>query len=206
MDTEYKFVKSAPALNNQQLTIKSFNNSNDNFCKYLNPTKTSALNIYALVRSSENIPISYMENQDSSNEEKTKKSLMETLKTMIDFSLFVDPLFMFFAASNFLTSLGFNAPYIYIVDQATHSFEIEPESADLLLSSIGIANTIGRIVIGYLGGLKKVNRINLYSTVLTICGVATMIEPLAIFLPGKSFQFIGLLVYSLTFGFFSGKK
>lgn len=205
-DIEYKFVKSAPSLNNQQLTIKSHTSSNENVCKYLNTTKNSALNIFALARSSENIPINYIENDDTADNGKTKNSIKETLKTMIDVSLFVDPVFMYFTASNFLTSLGFNAPYIYIVDQATHSFNVEPESADMLLSSIGISNTIGRIVIGYLGGLKKVNRIHLYSTVLTICGVATMAEPLATYLPGKNFQFIGLLFYSLTFGFFSGMK
>jgi len=62
----------------------------------------------------------------------------------------------------------------------------------------GISNTIGRIVIGYLGGLKKVNRLYLYSLVLTLCGIATIIEPFFT-------DFIGLLVYSIAFGFFSGE-
>ena len=78
---------------------------------------------------------------------------------------------------------------------------VEPKNADILLSSIGISSTIGKIVIGYLGGLKKVNRIYLFSTILTMCGVATLIEPLAIYLPDKNFQFNWLLVYSLAFGF-----
>ena len=197
-------------MNNYQLAIKPQNNSNENFCKYLNTSKNSALNIFALVKSSENIPINYTEKQkdlkktSQNNQTSAKKSIKETLKNIIDFSLFVDPVFMFFAASNFLTSLGFNAPYIYIVDQAINTFGIEAESADMLLSSIGIANTIGRLVIGYMGGLKKVNRVYLYSTVLTVCGIATIIEPLAFYLPGKNLQFIGLLIYSSFFGFFSG--
>ena len=67
---------------------------------------------------------------------KEKKSLKETLRSFIDFSLFYDVLFMFFAASNFLTSLGFNAPYIFIVDQAI-SLGIEKRRADFLVSTIG---------------------------------------------------------------------
>ena len=149
-------------LNNQQLNITSNNNSKENIRKYLNTSRNSALNIFALVRSSENIPINYFEDKETKQiepESDAKISLKETLKTMIDFSLFVDPVFMYFALSNFLTSLGFNAPYIYIVDQATKSFGIDPEKADILLSSIGISNMVGRIVIGYLAGLKKMNRV-----------------------------------------------
>ena len=196
-------------LNNQQLNITSNNSSKENIRKYLNTSRNSALNIFALVRSSENIPINYFEDKETKKIEPeidAKISLKETLKTMIDFSLFVDPVFMYFALSNFLTSLGFNAPYIYIVDQATKSFGIDPEKADILLSSIGISNMVGRIVIGYLAGLKKMNRVYLYSTVLTICGIATMIEPFAHYLPGITWQYFGLFLYCLTFGFFSGNK
>ena len=69
---------------------------------------------------------------------KKKKSVKETIKSFIDFSLFYDIIFMFFAASNFLTSLGFNAPYIFIVDQAI-SLGVEKHKADILLSTIGEA-------------------------------------------------------------------
>ena len=74
-------------------------------------------------------------------DEKQKKTLKDTIKSFIDFSLFYDFIFMFFAASNFLTSLGFNAPYIFIVDQAT-SLGIEPHKADILLSTIGLSHLI----------------------------------------------------------------
>ena len=118
-------------------------------------------------------------NMEDSN---TKNSIQDTKKALVDISLFVNPVFMCFAASIFLLGLAFNTPYIFIVDQAIHSFNVEPENADILLSSIGILSTIGKIVVGYLGGLKKVNRIYLFSTILTICGIVTLIEPMAIFL------------------------
>ena len=35
------------------------------------------------------------------------------LHQMLDFSLFKDPIFMMYATSNFLTSIGFNVPYVY---------------------------------------------------------------------------------------------
>ena len=73
--------------------------------------------------------------------EKQKKTLKDTIKSFIDFSLFYDLIFMFFAASNFLTSLGFNAPYIFIVDQAIF-LGIEPHKADILLSAIGMFHLI----------------------------------------------------------------
>ena len=70
---------------------------------------------------------------------KTKKKssfLKRTMHSLFDFTLFYDVLFMFFAFSNFLTSLGFNAPYIFIVDQAI-SVGIEKHKADYLVSAIG---------------------------------------------------------------------
>jgi predicted MFS family arabinose efflux permease len=118
---------------------------------------------------------------------------------------FVEPVFMYFCISIFLMGLAFTTPYIFIVDQAIHSFNVDPENADILLSSIGISSSIGKIVIGYLAGLKKVNKIYLFSAILTICGISTIIEPMAIYFSYKNLQFIWSLIYSLTFGIFSGK-
>ena len=169
---------------------------------------SSSLNVMALVKGSQSIRLGELDRQTSRHsnaadeivygeEDSPKKSFKETLKSFIDFSLFYDLVFMFFAASNFLTSLGFNAPYIFIVDQAI-SLGIEKHKADLLLSTIGISNTFGRIIIGYLGGLRKINRLYLYGTVLTLCGIATTIEPFAT-------GFVGMMAYAITFGVTSGQ-
>jgi MFS family permease len=75
---------------------------------------------------------------DVENKTKRKSSFLKrTIHSLFDFTLFYDVLFMFFALSNFLTSLGFNAPYIFIVDQAI-SVGIEKHKADYLVSAIGI--------------------------------------------------------------------
>ena len=98
----------------------------------------SSLNAMALVLGSQNIHFAVADKTESGHhvEPAKKKSLKETIQSFIDFSLFYDIIFMFFAASNFLTSLGFNAPYIFIVDQAI-SLGVNEDKADLLLSTIG---------------------------------------------------------------------
>ena len=89
---------------------------------------------------------------------------------MLDFSLFKDPVFILFTLSNFLTSIGFNIPYVYIVSRAK-SLGMSDGDASLLLAIIGIANTVGRIILGYISDNPKVNRLWVYNFCLTICGL-----------------------------------
>ena len=153
-----------------------------------------SINMLAQCKSLQHIPIEAAETADESS--KQPNSFFQKLNKIIDLSIFMDFIFVFFGVSNFFTSLGFNAPFIYIVDQATN-VNIAPSDADWLLSTIGISNTVGRIVLGLIADMKGVNRLYLYSTVLTICGIATMIEPF--------FQsFTGFMIYSIVFGFTSG--
>lgn len=128
--------------------------------------------------------------------EENEKPLKEKCQNMIDLSLLKDVVFIFFSVSNFLTSLGFNAPFIYIVDQA-QKLNIDTNMADLLLSTIGISNTVGRVVLGIISDMKGVNRLYLYASVLTLCGIATVFEPFCT-------NFAGLFIYSVVFGFTSG--
>ncbi|GLH15381.1 Monocarboxylate transporter 5 [Gryllus bimaculatus] len=65
---------------------------------------------------------------------------------MMDFTLLKDPIFILFTVSNFLTSIGYNVPYLYV-------------AAGWLLAAIGFANTIGRIVLGYISDKPWVDRL-----------------------------------------------
>ena len=56
-----------------------------------------------------------MENQNSICCFKPSPKQTKILNQMLDFSLFKDPVFMMYAASNFLTSIGFNVPYVFTV-------------------------------------------------------------------------------------------
>lgn len=98
----------------------------------------------------------------------------ETLREMLDFSLFKDPIFIIFTLSNFFTSIGFNIPYVYIVSKAK-ALDISASHASMLLSVIGIANTVGRIVLGYVSDNPKINRLWVYNLCLTMCGLGKKI-------------------------------
>ncbi|XP_063913750.1 monocarboxylate transporter 9 isoform X1 [Zophobas morio] len=120
----------------------------------------------------------------------------DTLKEMLDVSLFNDWIFIIFTLSNFLTSVGFNVPYVYIVPKAK-SLDLSAEEASMLLSIIGIANTVGRIILGYISDKPWVNRLTVYNWCLTLCGVATT---LSAFCP----TFYSLALYASVFGFTIG--
>ena len=119
-------------------------------------------------------------------------------ENIMDWELVTDFVFLVFAISNFLTSLGFNAPYIFIIDQAEKA-GIETHHADWFLSIIGISNVVGRIFFGILSNLKSVNRLYLYIAILIICGVTTTVEPFFT-------SYTGFVLYSIAFGLTSGKN
>ncbi|XP_059175113.1 monocarboxylate transporter 12-B-like [Physella acuta] len=120
-----------------------------------------------------------------------------TMKDMLSLSLLKNPVFLMFAVSNFFTSIGFNMPFIFLPDRAKLA-GIDADKAALLLSVIGIANTAGRVIFGFLSDRPWVNRLFLYNTALTICGAATALSPVL----GGTY---GLLVaYAAVFGVFIG--
>lgn len=97
----------------------------------------------------------------------------DTLAEMMDVSLFRDPIFILFTLSNFCTSIGFNVPYVFLVPRAK-ALGLSGEDASYLLAVIGIANTVGRIILGYLSDKAWVNRLWVYNVCLTICGVGKL--------------------------------
>lgn len=87
-------------------------------------------------------------------------------------------------------------PYVYLAAQA-EALGINKKNASLLISTIGAANTIGRIVLGYISDKPWVNRLHVYNICLTICGVATALSALCL-------DFWSLAVYASIFGFTIG--
>lgn len=49
---------------------------------------------------------------------------------------------------------------------------LSKEESSQLLSVVGVANTVGRIVLGYLADKPWVNRLMVYNVSLTICGIS----------------------------------
>ncbi|XP_037938291.1 monocarboxylate transporter 12 isoform X2 [Teleopsis dalmanni] len=120
----------------------------------------------------------------------------DTLTEMMNFSLLKDVIFLLFAASNFCTSIGFNMPYVYIVSQA-ETLKLDSEQSSYLIATIGIANTVGRIILGYISDKPWVNRLWVYNVCLTICGIATALCPLCT-------DINSLMFYCAVFGFTIG--
>jgi MCP family monocarboxylic acid transporter-like MFS transporter 14 len=120
----------------------------------------------------------------------------QTVSKMMSFGLLKDPVFILFTVSNFLTSIGFNIPYVYIAAQA-EALDISKTNASYLIAAIGAANTVGRIILGYISDKSWVNRLHVYNACLTICGIATALSALC-------FEFYGLATYAVVFGFTIG--
>lgn len=121
--------------------------------------------------------LSYRRRRSSTAEETTICGLVpcsqetkDTLHEMLDFSLLKDVIFIVFTISNFLTSIGFYIPYVYIVSKAK-SVGLTDDQGSYLLSIIGIGNTLGRIVLGFISDKPWVNRLQVYNWCLTICGI-----------------------------------
>ena len=144
------------------------------------------------------------------------KESHDTITKMMSFSLLKDPVFIIFVVSNFLTrylsnkfidliklfqlffysSIGFNMPYVYIAAQA-EALDISKTHASYLIATIGAANTVGRIILGYVSDKTWVNRLYVYNMCLTVCGIATALSAFCV-------EFWGLAVYSIVFGFTIG--
>ncbi|XP_055371140.1 monocarboxylate transporter 14 [Condylostylus longicornis] len=120
----------------------------------------------------------------------------DTFKEMMDFSLFRDIIFILFVLSNFCTSIGFNIPYVYLAAQAEF-LNLSSEQGSYLISIIGIANTVGRIILGYISDKPWVNRLLVYNICLTICGLATTFSVFCV-------TFNTLAFYASVFGFTIG--
>ncbi|KAF8767570.1 Monocarboxylate transporter 12 like protein [Argiope bruennichi] len=148
--------------------------------------------------------ISYSSVWDNSESESKRsrfkccpKEMRDALGEMTNFSLLKNPVFLLFAVSNFLTSIGFNVPYIYTKDRVTDLNLTTAEEASFLLSIIGISNTIGRVTLGYLSDRSCVNRLWIYNVSLLICGLSTALSAYAL-------DYSLMATYCATFGATAG--
>lgn len=121
-----------------------------------------------------------------------EESSQSECAAMMDLSLFKDPIFLLFSLSNFCTSIGFNVPYVFMKDKAL-DLGISSPDASFLIAVIGIANTIGRIILGYISDKPWLNRLYLYNAALTIAGIATALSAFCT-------TYTTLVIYAAVFG------
>ncbi|KAK0403713.1 hypothetical protein QR680_017082 [Steinernema hermaphroditum] len=130
-------------------------------------------------------------------------SLWRTISKMTDVTLLWDPVFLLFAVSNLLTSVGFNSPLIFLPKHGIEGLKLEPLKAASVISVFGATNTIGRVVFGLVsdrplpfkyGKDTARNRLWIYNLSLSICGLFTIFCFLC-------WDFYSLGVYAGIFGF-----
>lgn len=112
--------------------------------------------------------------------ESNSDSFIKRVVAVMNLSLFQDPVFVLYCLSIFLTSLGYYVPYFTLNDFALVA-GLSKESGSHLLSVIGIVNTVGRVIIGYVSDQPWMNRFYLYNFCLTICGTGKKSNQISIF-------------------------
>ncbi|CAB4055969.1 unnamed protein product [Lepeophtheirus salmonis] len=88
--------------------------------------------------------------------EDNSKPMINVIKEMINYHLLSNPRFLFICMSNVFAMLGFYVPFVFLPDMAV-SRGVERESANILISIIGISNTFGRVLAGWFSDFEFVN-------------------------------------------------
>ncbi|XP_026683138.1 monocarboxylate transporter 14-like [Diaphorina citri] len=98
---------------------------------------------------------------------------------MMDVSLLKDPVFMLIGVSNIFGMAGLYVPFVYLVDAAKVA-GIEDGQASFLLSVIGITNTFGRVIFGYIADFPSVNSLLLNNLCLVVCTLSVGAIPVCL--------------------------
>ncbi|XP_058802203.1 uncharacterized protein LOC131670544 [Phymastichus coffea] len=121
------------------------------------------------------------------------ESFKEALGTMMDMSLLKNPVFLLICISNVFGMAGLYIPFFYLVD-AAHAKSIERTTASLLISVIGITNTIGRVGCGYIADFPRVDSLLLNNICLIVATISVAIAPFCT-------SMIHYMIMSTLFGF-----
>lgn len=130
------------------------------------------------------------------------EAVRRTLSTMLDTSLLKSPSFMLLAASGFLTMMGFFVPFIFIVRRAQKA-GMDESTALLIISAIGITNTIARIVCGLLSSFKGISALHLNNIAITAGGIATIFSGYII---NETTQFVYAAIFGICIACFSALR
>lgn len=104
------------------------------------------------------------------------KSIVDTLRDMLDFSILKDLPFVLICIGNLFAMVGFYVPFTYLVDHAMEQ-NIDKTKAAFLVSVIGITNTVGRILSGVIADVTKVDALIINNVALVLSAVLLFLEP-----------------------------
>ncbi|KAL3217246.1 hypothetical protein MRX96_006144 [Rhipicephalus microplus] len=131
-----------------------------------------------------------------SGEDKTCQwlsDLKEVLLDSMDVRLFLNGRYTLLCISNFLLNACVDNPYMYLPDSAIQ-LGVDKDRASFLISFIGILNTFGVVIVGYLGDKSWLEPTLLYSLLTAISGAAIAVLPMV-----SSYTALSLL--SSVYGF-----
>ena len=130
---------------------------------------------------------------DNINQPEDDESIMRTIKSMVNLELLKDPKFILIAISNLFGFLGFFVPFLYLPTISSSKDDVSADEAAMLLSVIGISNTVGRIGCGYLSDFAWVDPLVLTNISFFLTGIVIIIFPLL-------HTFTEFIILSLMFG------
>jgi len=110
-------------------------------------------------------------------------------------SAYVTIPFSVFCISNFILYFWYDVPYVYTIEYAENVLRVPNSESTRILSIIGILNTIGEVLVGWLSDQPWMSSIVLYSGCMCVCGVVTSIIP---FMSDNSY----VLALSALYGLF----
>jgi len=109
-----------------------------------------------------------------------------------------DYVFVLFAVSTLITGVGFVVPYVFLPNRGL-CLGFDSGQSSWLIAMVGMSNTAGRFVFGFVAGVERVNSVTLYGTMLVVCGVCSIFSVLLTTFPLQ-------MCYALCFGFLSSKS
>ncbi|XP_033758935.1 monocarboxylate transporter 14-like [Pecten maximus] len=105
---------------------------------------------------------------------------IQSLSTMFDLSLLKEKAFVIYAITSFLNMLGFFIPYFFLPEKVRNmpkenSSTPDPES--FVLAVIGLSNTLGRVLVGWIADRPWANSVLINNFSLVLAGVITILCP-----------------------------
>ncbi|KAK2820775.1 hypothetical protein Q5P01_023734 [Channa striata] len=117
---------------------------------------------------------------------------------LLDFSILREHSFIFYSLFGLFATLGFFAPQLYIIELSV-SRGVERERATLMLSTMAVAEILGRFTIGWVLTREQVSKKKLL--VLLACVIIMTVDLVGFTLVT---EFYGLAVCCALYGFFMG--
>jgi len=109
--------------------------------------------------------------------EEDEQGILAVLSSMTNLELLGDPKFLLICASNTFGFLGFYVPFVYLPSLAESQLDISSEQGALLLSVVGISNTLGRILSGWLSDFAFVDSLFVVNCSLVLSALCVFFFP-----------------------------